>query len=422
MKNKFNTLRKYILDNSIKEYNKETINGLFRTILEPLISNQKVESCILLKLNNLDGKESLIKRLSFLPAKIYSYNDKLASFNFQNSGSENIWDTTEFLVVLSQRYSAALIWDYSLSDRKDISNVCLLYNSKIITDISKKILENSSADIKDLIQKYLPDRRENMLLNHSINSMASLLNDRNEEILISEQEKKHMVLSDDVLETAKNVSEKAKFIAHEIKNNLSIINLYSTIAKKRIDSVTADEDVINSINNALKNISNASENVSDLINDLRCLSAPYLTEVNIRQLILHTVSMCEEKANRSGVKINVENFDDFILTTDKTKFQCALTNLIYNAIEACSSSCVINIDCENNKDEVKVFVKNNGEMIPSEIQSKIFEPDFTTKEKGNGLGLAICKKQLELIGGSLNLLYSNNNETVFEIVLSLLRN
>jgi len=419
MKNKFNTLRKYILDNSIKEYNKETINGLFRSILEPLISNQKVESCILLRLNNPEGKDSLIRRLSFVPAKIYSYNDKLASFNLQNSESENIWDTTEFLVVLSQRYSAALIWDYSLSERKDISDVCLLYNSKIVTDISKKILENSKVDIKDLIHKYLPDRRENILLNHSINSMAALLNDRNDEILISEQEKKHMVLSDDVLETAKNVSEKAKFIAHEIKNNLSIINLYSTIAKKRLDSVVADEDIMNSINNALKNISNASENVSDLINDLRCLSAPYLSEVNIRQLILNTVSMCEGKANRSGVKINVENFDDFILTTDKTKFQCALTNLIYNAIEACSESCVINIDFKKSANNAKVFVKNNGEMIPSDIQSKIFEPDFTTKEKGNGLGLAICKKQLELTGGSINLVSSDEVETLFEIILPL---
>ena len=43
MKNKFNTLQKYIFDNSVKEYRKETVNGLFRSILEPIISNQKFE-------------------------------------------------------------------------------------------------------------------------------------------------------------------------------------------------------------------------------------------------------------------------------------------------------------------------------------------------------------------------------------------
>ncbi len=417
MKNKYNTLHKYIFDNSVKQYHKETINGLFRVILEPIISNQKIESCILLRLNNLEGKESLIRRLSFLPAKVYSYNDRLEDFKFQNSECENIWNTTEFIVVSAQRYSAALIWDYSLSDIKDMSDICFLYNSKIITDISKKILENSNVDIKELLQKYLPDRRENVILNHSINSIAALLDEKNEEIMFSEQEKKHMILSDDVLETAKNVSEKAKFIAHEIKNNLSIISLYSTIAKKRFEYVTADEEILKSLNIALKNISNASGNISDLINDLRCLSAPYITEVNLKQLIYTTVMMCEEKADNAGVKIKIKDVEDIIVSADKAKLQCALMNIIFNAVEACNKSCIINIYTEIKPEKVSIFIKNDGEMIPADIQERIFEPDFTTKEKGSGLGLAFCKKQLELAGGSINFVHSNENETLFEIVL-----
>ena len=51
MKNNFNTLLKYIFNESVNiEYRKETINGLFRAIIEPVISNQKFESCILFKL------------------------------------------------------------------------------------------------------------------------------------------------------------------------------------------------------------------------------------------------------------------------------------------------------------------------------------------------------------------------------------
>ena len=80
--------------------------------------------------------------------------------------------------------------------------------------------------------------------------------EKNEEIIFSESEKKHLVPADDSIKTAEIVADKAKFIAHEIKNNLSIINLYSKITEKRIDSVSADEEVINSINNALKNIQN----------------------------------------------------------------------------------------------------------------------------------------------------------------------
>ena len=418
MKNKFNTLHKYIFEHSTKEYRKETINGLFRMMLEPLISNQKVESCILMRINDIEEKSSSIKRLTFSKAKIYSYNDKLIDYGLEDSMIQDIWGNTEFLIILAQRYSVALLWDYSLADTKGVSPTCVLYNSKIVSDISKKILENSCFDFKELLIKYAPDRRENLILNQSINSIISLLNDKNEEILFAEQEKKHLVSSDDTLKTAEVIADKAKFIAHEIKNNLSIINLYSKIAEKRFNSLETPEEVKQSVNNSLNNIATASENVSSLISDLRCLSAPYKTELSIKNIVLNTVLMCEEKANKAGVNIAVAEFEDCIVTTDKTKLQCSITNLIFNAIEACKEGCLIGIDCFIEPKEIRIFVKNNGEVIPKEIQDKIFEIDFTTKEKGNGIGLAMCKKQMQLVNADINLVHSNKVETLFEIVLT----
>ncbi len=417
MKNKYNTLQKYIYEYSKREYGKETINGLFRSILEPLIANQKLEACVLFKLEDLEGKKSLIKRLAFSSSKIYSFNSKLDTVD--NSIQNDIWANTEFVIILGQRYSAALIWDYSTSSFADSSEVCFLYNSKIITDIAKKVLENSKDNFKELVIKYAPDRRENFVLNSSVNSIVSLLDEKNNEFLCSEKEKNQIFISDDTMQTAKNVTDKAKFIAHEIKNSLSIINLYSTIMGKRLQNVQAVDDVLKSINNSLKNIMAASENVSSLINDLRCLSAPYLTEVSIKNLILNTVMLCKEKADKASVIITVENFEDFIINTDKTKLQCAITNIIFNAIEACTHGCEINIYTIVENDLLKIKIKNNGSKIPNDIQHKIFEQDFTTKEKGNGLGLAICKNQLELVNGKINLVFSNDKETVFEIVLPL---
>lgn len=417
MKNQFNTLRKYIFENTEKEYRKETVDGLFRSILEPLISNQKLQSCVLFRLLNTTKKESLIKRLEFSGAKIYSFSEGLSGFKFENNQKSEIWGKTEFVVILGQRYSVALIWDYTSCTRTDYTSLCLYYNSKIITDIAKVILDNSTVDFKEELQKYIPDRRENLAMNQSINFIVDYLNDKNEEIIFSEQEKKNMVNSDDTLKTAEIVSEKAKFIAHEIKNNLSIINLYSKIAEKRFAPIETDEETKNSINNSLKNVTNASENVSSLIGDLRCLSSPYKTELNLKNLILNTVMMCEEKANRAGVSLVVSDLNDIELRTDKTKFQCALTNIIFNAIEACSNGCSVCIDCFIQPKKVNVFVKNNGEPIPKAIQDKIFEQDFTTKPKGNGIGLAMCKKQMQLIKGDINLVHSNNIETLFEIVL-----
>ena len=58
-------------------------------------------------------------------------------------------------------------------------------------------------------------------------------------------------------------------------------------------------------------------------------------------------------------------------------------------------------------------------MLQKVNQKKIFETNFTTKEKGNGLGLAICKTQLNLVGGDINLVKSTDSETIFEITLKL---
>ena len=412
MKNKFNTLQKYIFEYSVKEYRKETVNGLFRSILEPIVSNQKFESFILYRLLDLKEKESYLKRLEFSGAKLYNFSPILEN----DCEKDNIWDKTEFVVIVGQRYSVALIWDYS-TGTIETTDVCLLYNSSVITEIAKVILDNSMEDFKELLLKYVPDRRENSILNKSISNIASCLDEKNEEILYKIAESKQPIDTDEMLKTASVVSERAKFIAHEIKNNLSIINLYSKITEKRLSKVELEDETKVSVETAIKNINTASETISSLINDLRSLSTPYVTDLSVKNIVLNTVMMCQEKAKKAGVKLIVTDFEDCILSTDKIKLESSLTNLIFNAIEACKEGCSVCVDCFVEPKEVRVFVKNDGEKIPVEIQAKIFETDFTTKEKGNGLGLAICKSQMQMIKGDINLVHSNNVETLFEIVM-----
>ena len=94
--------------------------------------------------------------------------------------------------------------------------------------------------------------------------------------------------TNEMLKTASVVSEKAKFIAHEIKNNLSIINLYSKITEKRLSKVELEDETKVSVETAIKNINTASETISSLINDLRSLSAPYITDLSVKNIVLNT--------------------------------------------------------------------------------------------------------------------------------------
>ena len=411
MKNKFNNLLRYIYDYSDKTQRKETVNGLFRAILEPLIQNQKVEACIFCRIIELNDKESVLKRLLFSGAEIYNFSDISLGVGFENCEKDDIWGKTEFLVVLGGRYSAALIWDYSDSEVKDTTKVCLLYNSKIILEIAKLISENSKQDLKELLKKYVPDRRENVVLNKSIQTIVSILNDKNEECMFSQKEKNSLEKDEDTFQTAKTVTDKAKFIAHEIKNHLSIINLYSKIANKRFETITERNETFQSIENALKNITNASENISYLVSDLRCISAPYKSEISFKTLVGEAVELCGIRAENEGVNIqNNVNTDNSIIT-DKVKVQCAITNIIFNAIDANAKNIIVDVKDRN------ILIKNDGDEIPEAIQSRIFEENFTTKEKGNGLGLAFCKKQLNLANGDIELVSSMKTETVFKITI-----
>ena len=415
MKSIFNTLHQYILGNSMSDYHRETVNGLFRCVLEPLISNQKFEACVLFRLFDTKDKQSILKRLSFSNITTYSFCKNLNELD--NIEKNNIWGSTEFVIIMGQRYSACVIWDFALGSKKEYSPVCILYNSKTIGEIAKKIADNSTIDLKSVLLKYTPDRRENSLLNSSIKSLSSLYNSKNEELIFSEIEKTEAINSNDDIKTASIVANNAKFVAHEIKNNLSIINLYSKIAEKRFENTSTDKEISESIKNAITNIKNASENISAHINNLRCMSSVYKTEFNIKKSIMSVIEQCREKAKNSGVDINVSDLKDQIINTDKVKFECALLNIIYNAIEACSKGGLINIAEIIDSEKIIVQIKNNGSIIPESTRNKIFEPDYTTKDKGNGLGLAICKKELNRIDGDIKLVHSNDKETLFEITL-----
>lgn len=416
MRKNFNTLSKYIIDNSEREYQKETLTGLFRAILEPCISNQKFEASIFIRLSDVEYKSDIIKRLNFSGAKIFSYSDSLIEFGYENLEISNIWKNLEFVIVTGERYSSALLWDFSLSDKKNYSPVCIFYNSNKISEIIKDIKDNSKIDI---LIPYNIERRDNLLLNQSVQSIIDRFNEKNEEAILSEFEKNQFINSDDNMKTAEIITKKARFIAHEIKNNLSIINLYSKIFEKRLSDITAEKEVIQSLENAIKTINNASSNMSYLIGDLRCLSAVYKTDFDLKELIDNIIQSSNQKALLKDIDLISDLKENIIINSDKTKLECVLINLIYNAIEACKAHCMVRINARKTKNELKITVKNNGEMIPSQIKNKIFEADFTTKPNGNGLGLAYSKSQLQLLGGDVELVCSNEEETVFEVTVRL---
>ncbi len=91
-----------------------------------------------------------------------------------------------------------------------------------------------------------------------------------------------------------------------------------------------------------------------------------------------------------------------------------LVNIIINAIQAMNEKGKITISLLSNPHDWEIKISNSGPPIPTGIVDKIFEPLFTTREKGTGLGLATCKN---IISEHKGLIYAKNNPTTFVIKL-----
>lgn len=93
--------------------------------------------------------------------------------------------------------------------------------------------------------------------------------------------------------------------------------------------------------------------------------------------------------------------------------------MVRNSIQADAS--LINIQIASDAESYKIIISDNGKGISENNKSKIFEANFTTKEKGMGLGLKLAKRFLEGINGSIKLINTGSNGAEFEITIPKLK-
>lgn len=414
-----NQLRTYIFEKSNKEYSKQTINGLFRSIIEPLIETNGERALVFVRLKKSLELKTVVKRLTFSKAKIYSFSDTISEENVGNVEKEEIWGNCEFLLVLSPRFSVAMMWDYDTSESEGMSELCLLYNTKCISEIAKTVCSNSKIDFSEFLKKFQPDRRENTELNSSIGKLAGLVEDLNKELLINSLSQAEFSKSEKDLENYEMANENIRFICHEIKNHLSIINLYSKIIEKRFENLTLPDETESSVNGAINNIEKSSGTISALLNDLKCFSKPILERVNLNETIKNTVKLTQARAKEKNTEIVFDCTEDIFVLADGMKLQNILINLIYNGIDAINKNGKIEISAAKQGNSAQILVQDNGEGIPDNIIGRIFDINFTTKDHGNGLGLAICKTLTKEQNGELNLLMTGKKGTTFELIIPL---
>lgn len=206
-----------------------------------------------------------------------------------------------------------------------------------------------------------------------------------------------------------------RVLTHEIMNTVSPIASLSDALSKSMDEDGHSELDVKA---GLDTISDSSKNLIKFVETYRQLSGvarPVRKAIDLKELMAGVIALNSEFAANCGAicKYRPEE-DDLMIYADEGQISQILINLIKNALQAGAKH--IDISARMGKDdEVIIDVANDGTPIPVSAQEQIFVPFFTTKKEGSSIGLSISRQIMRNHDGTISLLRSDVNQTVFEL-------
>ena len=203
------------------------------------------------------------------------------------------------------------------------------------------------------------------------------------------------------------IGELASRLSHDIRNPLTVIKGTLDVLKVKNNSLSDDDlEKLNRIDSSVYRISHQIENVLDFIR-----GKPLTLSTYSFQKILDSAIHDIVKNNKIKIETKNCNVD---LECDYESIKVVMINLMFNAIQAMGDKGTIQIETQTKGDQIVIDIQDDGPGIPEDMVEKIFEPLFTTKQEGTGLGLASCKSIIELHGGKISV---QTNPTIFTITL-----
>jgi len=275
--------------------------------------------------------------------------------------------------------------------------IAFLY--KITRPLSE--LQKATGKIRDGdFSVYLPETgiKEIRELKHSFNSMSRELNSTQKKLLQAEKDTMWKELS--------------RILAHEIKNPLTPIQLsiqrleekYDHDHKKFYEIFPESVSIINQEINNLKLLVSSFSNFAKNIN-------PEFSEFNPKSIV---DEILDSYKHNFEIEVSGENCT---ILFDRTHFYQIITNLVQNAIDASAKEDKIHIEITRKDRNTVISISDSGKGINETDIYKIFEPYFTKKKKGTGLGLALVKKLVDVNNSGINVTSKENEGSCFEIVI-----
>jgi len=236
------------------------------------------------------------------------------------------------------------------------------------------------------------------------------------------------LIKDDLNKMAKELSKsemlKNDFIAnvsHEIKTPLSVIQNYVKLLNE--DSLSNEEKT-----KYLSNLKKACDKLTNLVTNILKLNKlenqrliPELKKFNLSESLVNQIIQYEELIEKKEIELICDIEEDLYINSEESYLELIWNNLISNAIKFTPNKGTIKVSLKKLGGKYCVSISDTGCGMDSEtgmhIFDKFYQGDTSHSKEGNGLGLALVKKVIDLLGGSINVNSEIGKGTTFTVVI-----
>ena len=245
------------------------------------------------------------------------------------------------------------------------------------------------------------DQKIFQLENQAI-ELSELLHEREQELSATIKAMTELSLKYDNLSTVRRL---AASVAHEIRNPLTTVRGFMQLMKPLLEGSgkSSYADV------AIEEIDRANKIIHEFLNASK---SPTLKKnfMSLNTVIQDIVMLCQSEAVLSNVELSFDaSIEDAVIWIDGKQIKQVLLNLIQNALQAKNDlshnepgKIKIQTILSSDKDTVSILVQDNGQGMTEEVLHNLFKPFFTTKEEGNGIGLAVCSEIIKGHNGTIH--------------------
>lgn len=398
--------------NKIAEIHKLQINlfdidGTFLKSSKAALANDTVQEC-------LDAET--LNAINNTPEHRYVHSSQINNQTYQSSYSYVTDRKFKPIAILNLTY---LEDDEFLQkelgeflQRLSYAYLFMILMAIFLAFLLSKYITRSLKTISDKINSTRLERRNQKINITTTSEIATLVNSYNS--MIDELEESAVKLATNEREQAWR--EMAKQVAHEIKNPLTPMRLTVQSFQRKFDP--SDPNIHHKLDDYSKTLIQQIDTMSSIasaFSNFAEMPAQKNETLNVVQIVKLALDIFNE-----DYIVFMADEEEIIAKFDRTQLIRVVTNLVKNGIQAIPKDIDkqprIVVQVSQDSKDVIISVSDNGIGISEANKSRIFEPKFTTKTSGMGLGLAMVKNIVETYNGSINFTSELGNGTIFTVL------